>query len=142
MVDISMKTAIWLLALTTSAVADTRYVIHPTNGEFVKTTKPCGEATRGEIFNRIIRFTPTLVVDKRKVMTLITKAKEEPADEMIDGIGWWHYDGLQQTKTMIIALKPGGKPSQRVLHLGVVRRMDEIECSEKWVGTVEESRGK
>ena len=128
------------LVAASTASADVRYQVHPTDGEFVKTFKPCGEVTRGEIFQRIIRFTPTLVVDDRRVMTLITKAKEEPADEMIDGMGWWHYNGTSQTKTMVISIKPGGSPTQKIFTLGVIRRMDELECSEKWVGSVKEER--
>lgn len=130
-----------LCVLGTVASAEVRYQIHPTDGEFVKTIKPCGDKTRDEIFTRILRFVPTLVIDNRNVMTLIANGKEEPADEMLDGIGWWHYDGKQSTKTMVISLKPGGKPTQKVLTLAVIRRMDDLECSERWVGSVEVARG-
>lgn len=133
-----------LCALTSLAEADVRYQIHPTDGEFVKTSEPCGTKTKDDLFTRVIRFVPWLVVDDHQAMTLIVDGHESPADKMLNGVGWWHYDSKQHTyaKTMVISLKPGKKDSQKIISIGVIRRMDDLECGERWVGLVKEAREK
>lgn len=131
-----------LCALTSLAEADVRYQIHPTDGEFVKTSEPCGAKTRDELFTRVIRFVPWLVVDDQQAMTLIVDGHKSPANKMLNGVGWWHYNSKQHTKTMVISLTPGKRDSQKIISIGVIRRMDDLECGERWVGLVKEAREK
>ena len=134
------RALIILCIIASSAAAETRYKIHPTDGEFAKTAKPCGQQTKDELYTRVIAFTPTLIVSDRQVMILSIRGNEKPADEMIGGDGWWNYDGKQQQKRQVIALKRTKKDAQRAITISVIRHMDELECAEQWVGTVSEER--
>lgn len=123
-------------ALACTAHADTHFKIHPTDGEFVTTRRACGPKTKDELFTRVIAPVPTLIVGDKHAMTLQIKKDLHPADETIEGVGWWHYDGKGSTKTLVISLRPG-KNGHQIISINVIRRMDAIECSERWVGTVE-----
>lgn len=134
-----------ICALTTIADADRRYVIHPTNGEFVTTDEPCGDKTRDELFTRVIRYVPTLVIDDREDMTMIVKGDVHVADQMKNGDGWWNYIGQKETKHMVVHLSDGkpGQSDQKVISIFVRRVIDKMTCFEKWSGIVKEApRGK
>lgn len=129
-----------MCALACTAHADARFQIHPTNGEFVATHRACGPKTKDELFTNVIAPAPTLIVGDKQEMTLQIKTILHPANDTIEGVGWWRYDGKSSTKTMVISLRPGKKGNQ-IISINVIRRMDAIECSERWVGTVEVTDG-
>lgn len=123
--------------VTSSVMADARYRIHPTDGEFVKTAKPCGAETRDELYTRVITFVPTLIVTG-PLMILSIKGNEQRADQMIDGDGWWNFDGKQSKKSQVISLKRTPKETSRAITISVIRHLDELECAEQWIGTVQQ----
>lgn len=135
-----------VLGFIATGYADSRYPIHPTDGEFAATSNPCGQQTRDELYNRVIKFVPTLIVGPvqtpggRGAWVLNIAGDDLPSDETVNGEGRWYYNGKQQLKTQKIVLRPArkDKPRERSISISVIRRMDELECSERWVGLVQE----
>jgi len=140
-----------IVSATPATSAESRYKIHPTDGEFAKTSNPCGAQTQDELYSRVLKFVPILIIRPvetpggKGAMTLNIAGDDHPDDETMNGEGRWYYNSVnkQQLKTQKIVLRPGNKdkPQQRVISISVIRRMDEIECSERWVGIVEVSNG-
>lgn len=135
------KVFVFLLLLVSTVAAESRFKIHPTDGEFVRTEKACGEKTKDELFDKIIKRVPVLVIGKDK-MSLELKEGSIVADKVLNDTGWWnYYVGKLSSKTMIITLEPT-KTKFRVISIGIVMKLDELVCSEKWVGLVEVPRGR
>lgn len=135
-----------LCVLVGAVSAEVRYTIHPTDGEFTKTSNPCGAQTKDELFDRVLKFVPVLVLrevsapDGKGGMVLNIAGDDHPADETSNNEGRWFYNGKQQLKTQKVLLGPV-RSNKRVISISVIRRMDELECSERWLGTVEVSNG-
>lgn len=129
----SLAILLTILGLHATAHADARFQIHRDDGAFVETFKPCGTATRNALASSVLRFTPILVIDNAGTMTLVVRTAAHPADEMIDGIGWWSRLGAPSFE-MSITLKAADRSSRKIVAISVTRYAEKWACRETWQG--------
>lgn len=123
--------AIALVALAPAASADN---IRLDKGAIVDHPNRCNLATL-EWLQKIIDRDPLIVctrVDGHDTMTIKIGREDPLAADSVDGTtGHWR---LNDETTMVISIDPFRHPNAPGVTVGLLKRADEKECSERWVG--------
>jgi hypothetical protein len=122
------------------AAADTPYVVHTSEGEFEKTTSPCGEETRDELFG-LLKGQPVVTVGREDMQFTTRDSRDSAAPQYSAGVhatGTWTFG----TKTLVVEVRHWGwgDHGPKVLNVTIERKRPAGKCTEHWQGIVLPSR--
>lgn len=134
------KVMLVVCALVSSALADTAYTIHTSEGEFEKSKAPCNDDTRDKLFARLTRQ-PVVTVGADFVQLTTADRRDEVAHVSrigIDATGVWTFGADELTIT--VRRWGYGDHGPKVIDVIVTRRRAFGVCTERWQGIVLPSR--